>query len=104
MSIQALTRPHRTIVTHVVVLALLTTLTNAAALAPGIFANGMAVLPLAAITLGAASFEAFVRSRAIRGMHLEGGLARDREMLWMHRWACMLAACVSIVCAVVTLL
>lgn len=95
------TRSDRIILAHVLVLTLMTTLVNAAAIAPATFGGVRTVYTFAILTLLTASGEPIVRTLARRRMPLGIAGVQDRQMLRLHGFACMLAAGVSTVCALV---
>ena len=84
---------------HVIVLSVLTTATNAAAIAPRTFGGAGTVMVLAIITLAVASLEHVVRNRMRLRIPIGEETKRDSDVLTLHKWGCALAAAVAVICA-----
>lgn len=84
---------------HVIILSLLTTATNAAAISPGAFGGAVTTLSLAIVTLMVASLEHVVRNHMRLRIPIGEETQRDRDVLKLHKWGCGLAAFVAFVCA-----
>lgn len=84
---------------HVIILSVLTTATNAAALSPKTFGGAYVTFSLAFVTLAVASMEHVVRNRMTLRIPIGGETQRDLDVLRLHKWGCGLAAFVAVVCA-----
>ena len=89
---------------HVLVLSVMTTATNAAAISPGTFGGAPTVMALAVLTLMVAGLEHPVRNRMRLRIPIGEETRRDRDVLTLHKWGCALAAIVAVTCALVTAL
>lgn len=94
----------RPVLAHIFILAILTSLTNAAAIAQDTFGGVTTVTAFTIATLVVASAEAIVRGHFVRGIPFGGETQRDREVLRLHGWCCILAAGVSTLCALISII
>lgn len=90
-------------IVHVLILAGLTSLTNASALAPTTFGGVSTTIALAVITLMVASLEHVVRKSELRRVPPMEQTKKDQDILVLHTWGCAIAAVASFFCAVLVI-